>query len=66
MGHVESIVEAVKALQSSELAEFRCWFAKFDAPAWDAQIELDASVGRWDSLAAEALADFRTGPSHEL
>lgn len=66
MGNVKSIEEAVESLPPSELAEFRDWFAEFDAAAWDKQIEQDASSGRLDSLAAEALADYRSGAAREL
>jgi hypothetical protein len=66
MGNVKSIEKAVESLEPSELAEFRRWFAEFDAAAWDRQIEQDASSGKLDTLAAEALADYRTGPAREL
>jgi hypothetical protein len=58
MTNVKSIEKAVEALQPAELAEFRRWFAEFDAAGWDHQIEQDAKSGRFDQLAAEALADF--------
>ena len=63
---VEWIEKAVQSLQPSELAEFRRWFAKFDSAAWDRQIEQDAGSGKLDALAAEALADYRSGPAREL
>ena len=66
MGNVKSIEKAVEALPPSELAEFRRWFAEFDAAAWDTQIEQDASSGKLDALAAEALGDFQSGSSREL
>lgn len=66
MGNVKSIEQAVEALPPSELAEFRRWFAEFDAAAWDKQIEQDAIAGKLDGLAAEALSDFRAGPAREL
>jgi len=66
MGNVKSIEKAVESLPPSELAEFRHWFAEFDAEAWDKQIEQDANSGKLDSLAAEALADYRYGPAREL
>ena len=66
MGNVKSIEKAVESLPPSELAEFRSWFAEFDAAAWDKQIEQDAASGRLDGLAAEALADYRSGLSREL
>lgn len=66
MGNVKSIEKAVESLPPAELAEFRRWFAAFDAAAWDDQIERDASAGRLDTLAAEALADYRSGPAKQL
>jgi hypothetical protein len=66
MGNVKSIEKAIEALPPSELAEFRHWFAEFDATAWDRQIERDAAAGKLDQLAAEAIADFRTGSAREL
>jgi len=66
MGNVKSIEKAVESLPPSELAEFRRWFAAFDAAAWDQQIEQDAQSGKLDALAAEALADYRAGQAREL
>ena len=66
MGNVKSIEKAVESLPPSELAEFRRWFAEFDANAWDEQIERDAAAGKLDALAAEALADHRAGSVREL
>jgi hypothetical protein len=66
MGNVKSIEKAIEALPPSELAEFRRWFADFDAAAWDTQIEQDAAAGKLGTLAAEALADFQSGSSREL
>ena len=66
MGNVHSIERAVESLPPAELAEFRRWFAQFDAAAWDRQVEQDAVAGKLDGLAAEALADFRAGSVREL
>ena len=66
MGDIYAIEKAVEALPPSELAEFRRWFAEFDAAAWDVQIEQDATAGKLDDLANEALADYRTGSAREL
>jgi hypothetical protein len=66
MGNIKSIEKAVASLPPEELAEFRRWFAEFDAFSWDAQIEQDAMSGKLDGLAAEALADYRNGPAREL
>ena len=66
MENVKSIEKAVESLPPSDLAEFRRWFAVYDAAAWDKQIEQDAASGKFDGLAAEALADFRSGSAREL
>ena len=66
MGNIRSIEQAVEALPPSELAEFRRWFAEFDAAAWDRQIDSDVASGKLDGLAAEALADFQAGSVQEL
>ena len=66
MGNVKSIEKAVESLPPSELAEFRRWFAEFDADAWDKQIEQDVADGQLDALASEALADYRAGSVREL
>ena len=66
MGTVQSIEKAVQSLPPSELAEFRRWFAEFDAAAWDAQLEADATAGKLDSFAAEALAEHQAGKSREI
>jgi predicted transcriptional regulator len=42
MDTVRSIEQAVENLPPDELAEFRRWFAEFDAANWDARIEADA------------------------
>lgn len=66
MENVKAIEKAVEALPPSDLAEFRRWFAEFDAAAWDSQIDQDAASGKLDSLAAEALVDFQSGSVREL
>ena len=66
MGNIQSIEKAIEDLPPAELAEFRRWFAEFDAAAWDKQLEHDASAGKLDQLANEALADFQAGSSREL
>ena len=66
MSTIESIEDAVRGLTPSELAIFRGWFAEFDAAAWDAQIEADAASGKFESLAQEALAEYRNGTAREI
>ena len=62
MGHeryAESIEREVLDLSARELADFREWFAEFDAAEWDRQLEEDVASGKLDRLAAAALADYR-------
>jgi len=66
MGNVQSIEKAVQNLPPAELAEFRRWFAEFDAAAWDAQLEADIAAGKLESLAAEARAEHQAGKSREI
>ena len=66
MGNVKSIENAIESLPPLELAEFRRWFAEFDGKAWDRQIDQNASPGKLDALAAEALADYRLGSARPL
>lgn len=66
MSTIEAIENAVKILPAPELAKFRKWFAEFDAAAWDAQIESDAAAGKLDTLAQEAVAEYRSGSAREI
>lgn len=66
MTTVQSIEQAVAKLPPKDLAEFRRWFAQFDAVAWDAQIEADAAAGKLDTLAKEALEEHAAGKTREL
>ena len=66
MTTVELLEQAVAKLHPADLAEFRKWFAEFDAAAWDAQIEADAAAGKLDALAVEALSEYRAGKAQEI
>jgi hypothetical protein len=46
MSRVERIEHDVRSLNAEELRAFRDWFARFDADAWDSNIEADARNGR--------------------
>jgi len=63
---IEMLEKEVQDLSRDELASFRNWFAKFDAVAWDRQIESDIEAGKLDKLAAKALAAHKRGESREL
>ncbi len=58
---VEEIEEAITHLPAKHLMQFRSWYEKFDADAWDQQIESDISEGKLDALARIALDEFKEG-----
>ncbi|HVN64450.1 MAG TPA: hypothetical protein VMT58_07415 [Candidatus Binataceae bacterium] len=66
MSKVEALEKKVSGLSAGELAEFRRWFAEFDAAAWDRQIERDAKAGKLDALADIALRNHAAGKSTEF
>ncbi len=66
MTKLEDIEKAVAGLKPEDLARFRAWFDAFDAARFDEKIERDATGGRLDRLAAQALEDHRRGRSREL
>ncbi len=63
---VEMIENEIKKFSPRKLAEFRRWFVKYDSDAWDAQIEADATAGRLDALAKEAIAEYESGKAQEI
>ena len=66
MTTVEDIEKAVSKLPPEELAAFRNWFEAFDAARFDEKIERDASAGKLDRLADEALKAYNEGRAREL
>ncbi len=66
MSRVEAIEQEVQKLSPRELADFREWFARFDADAWDRKLEADVGAGKLDAFAERALADHKAGRSREL
>jgi hypothetical protein len=66
MTKIEKIEQEIQRLSPSELAAFRDWFQKYDANAWDRQIERDVSAGRLDKLAEEARAEHVAGKTKPL
>jgi hypothetical protein len=63
---IEDIENAVAKLTPDQLAKFRDWFEQFDAARFDQKIERDAKAGKLDSLANQAIDDFRKGRAREL
>lgn len=66
MSDIGKLEDQVKRLSAKELAEFRAWFAEFDAQAWDRQIEADSTAGKLDHLIQESAAEYKSGKSRPL
>ena len=54
---VKDIENLVASLPKEQLNEFRTWYEKFESEIWDEQIEKDVLDGKFDSIAAKAIAD---------
>jgi hypothetical protein len=63
---VEDIEEAITQLPQNQLRKFRSWYEKYDAQAWDEQIERDSAEGKFDTLAEAAIADHEAGKSRKI
>ncbi len=63
---LKEIESVIKNLSKVDLSEFRAWFEEFDAKTWDKQFEEDASSGKLDKLAKQAISDFKAGKYKEL
>ena len=61
MNKLESIEKQIEKLSAEELANFRKWYAAFDAEVWDREFEADVNAGRLDALADKALRDHNSG-----
>jgi hypothetical protein len=66
MGKLEIIEHDIAALTAAELAQFRDWFARFDAENWERQIAQDAESGKLDALAQRAESAHRAGKTTAL
>jgi hypothetical protein len=63
MSRVEKIEDQIKELSPNELTALRVWFARFDADAWDRQMEADGNTGRLETVADGRFAIMRpAGP----
>lgn len=66
MSRLENIESELKQLSAEELKRFREWFFRFDADAWDLQVDGDVRDGKLTKLAEKAIRDHRSGRSTEL
>jgi uncharacterized protein YcbX len=66
MTKIKDIESSIKKLSKDDLSEFRVWFEEFDATVWDTHFEEDASSGRLDKVAEQALGDYKHGKCKKL
>lgn len=66
MTKIQSVERQIQELTPEEQAEFRRWYAEFDAQAWDRQFEADVTAGKLDALAEKALRDHAAGRTTKL
>ena len=66
MTTVKELKKAVSQLSPEKLSEFRSWYDKFDAKQWDEQFMKDVNSGKLDSLANEAIENYKRGNFKEL
>jgi len=67
---IHEIEMAIEKLPREEVFVLTNWLSTHFSDLWDRQIEEDISAGLFDDLAAEAVAEHRSGkslplPSHE-
>jgi hypothetical protein len=63
MSRIERVEGEISKMSPDELKAFRDWFARFDAAAWDDQIDADLNNGKLRALAERALRDHEAGRS---
>jgi len=63
---IQEIESVIQKLSKADLSEFRAWFEEYDARIWDKQFEEDASSGKLDKLANQAISDFNAGKYKEI
>lgn len=66
MSPLLKVERQIEELSPEELAQFRAWFAEFEAALWDRQIEEDVQAGRLDHLAERVRAARARGEVRDL
>jgi len=66
MSTIEQIETAILTLPSDDFERLRQWFFDVDYQRWDEQLEQDIAEGRLETLAEEAIAEFKAGNYREI
>ena len=63
---MKELEKAVAKLSPEEVAKFREWFHAFEQDEWDRQITHDATSGKLDKFAEEAIINYKARRAKEL
>lgn len=66
MTKLEQFKEYVASLDPDDVRKLTEWMDEYNAELWDRQIEFDAQAGKFDDLAALALANHKAGKTIAL
>ena len=66
MSTVQEIENAIAQLSEEEFKNFKEWFDKYAASAWDQKIADNIESGKLDLFAEEALSEFQNGKATKL
>jgi len=66
METLQEIQNAVEKLSHNEFSRFLEWFNEYEASIWDKKMETDIKVGKLDSIAKQAIADFQNGKCRKI
>ncbi|MFM6044139.1 MAG: hypothetical protein ACKPCC_16305 [Dolichospermum sp.] len=58
---LKQLETAILQLSPNDFNQLLEWFFDLDYQRWDEQLEDDIAVGKLDTLAEEAMADFESG-----
>lgn len=63
---LQTLEKEVSSLSKMELDEFSDWFSSFYNEQWEQKITADASSGKLNGLAANAIVAFKSGKCTSL
>ena len=61
MNTMSDLEQSISQHTEDEFVKFRKWFWEFENQKWDAQIKLDISENKLESIANEAMAGYNKG-----
>ncbi len=63
---LKELKKSISQLPPEKLSEFRSWYEKFDSDYWDRQLAEDIKEGKLDSIANEAINEYKKGNFKEI